>query len=81
MAALVVVFLNAEDATGVGVVAVVGSFVCHIFKHQQAAGDADSKSQEIEERVGFAFREVADGDLEEAFEHGDVRWECFSPGK
>ena len=67
MAALVVVFLYAEDAVGVCVVAVIGSFVRHVFKNQQAAGDADGQAQEIESGVGFAFGEVADGDPKKVF--------------
>ena len=64
---LVIPFLDTEDAVGVFVEIVEASFVGDVFKDQQAAGDADRQSEEVEDGVAFSFGEVADGDLEEAF--------------
>ena len=61
-----------DDAMGVfivGDIAVIAELVLHIEKDQDAAGDPDRKSQQIDERIPLMAGDVPEGCFEIVFKH------------
>ena len=57
----------APDAIGLAVVSIVAGLVQDIGKDKQAAGEPDSKPEEVDERDELVFGQVTESDLEIIF--------------
>ena len=61
-----------DDAVGVLIIrdiAIIAEFVLHIKKDQDAAGDSDGQSQQIDERIPLMAGDVPEGCFEIVFKH------------